>query len=143
MRYAHPQPYEELSHTADAGLVVEGSSPEEALARLVLGLGSLLAGGASFAPEREERFSLQGDGLVAIALAALRELLYRFATERLLPASCEVVRLEEAGAEMVVGVGAYDPERHAEGMDIKAITYHAARFERIGERWRAQVLFDI
>jgi SHS2 domain-containing protein len=55
-----------------------------------------------------------------------------------------VLRLEERSAELTVGFGRYDPERHAEGLDLKAVTRHEARFER-GEDgvWRGQVVFDI
>ncbi len=143
MRWALPQPYEELSHTADAGVAVLGASPEEALARLVLALGALLAGGGSVAAVDEARLEVAGDGLAGVAVAALRELLYRFAVARLVPAWCEVVRLDGEGADLRVGLGRWDPERHREGADIKAVTYHAARFDRTGDGWRAQVIFDV
>jgi SHS2 domain-containing protein len=84
-----------------------------------------------------------GPGLVGSAIALLRELLFRFATERLLPAEVEVHRLDEAGAEATVGFARYDPERHAEGADVKAVTWHAARLEPEGGGWVAQVVLDI
>jgi SHS2 domain-containing protein len=143
MRYLSPQPYEEMSHTADVGVRVEGSSAEEALARLVLALGSMLAGGGRIALQRQERLELRGEGFAEIALAVLRELLYRFATERVIPGACEVVRFGETGVELIVEYGPYDPAQHGEGTDVKAVTYHAARFERTGGLWRAQVLFDV
>jgi hypothetical protein len=43
MRYTLPQPYQQLDHTADVGVVVHGDSPLEALARLVLAYASLAA----------------------------------------------------------------------------------------------------
>ena len=122
MRYTLPQPYRDLAHTADVGVAVEGSSAEEA---------------------REERLSAVGDGRAAVAIALLRELLFRFATERLVPGACEVARLDERGAEIAVAFGRHHPDRHAEGLDLKAVTWHAARFEEAGGVWRAQVVFDI
>lgn len=144
MRYALPQPYREVPHTADVGLEVEGSSPEEALARLVLALAAVLAGGGAMEVEREETVTVDADGdLARVAVAALRELLYRFATARLIPGACEVRRLDGRGAELRVGFGRWDPVRHAEGTDVKAVTWHAALFERTGTGWRARVLLDI
>ena len=143
MRYVAPQPYEEMSHTADIGVRVEGSSAAEALARLVLALGATLAGGGRVTLQHKDRLEAKGESLSEIALAVLRELLYRFATERLIPGACEVVCFGEGGGELIVESGPYDPERHGEGADIKAITYHAAQFELEGGIWRAQVLFDV
>src|ERR687884_156770 len=102
MRYTLPQPYRDLAHTADVGVAVEGSSAEEALARLVLAYAALLTGGEPVEEAREERLSAVGDGRAAVAIALLRELLFRFATERLVPGACEVARLDERGAEIAV-----------------------------------------
>ncbi len=61
----------------------------------------------------------------------------------LVPAACEVIALDGGGAEVAVEVGPYDPERHAEGLDLKAVTWHQAAFERTAQGWRARVVFDI
>lgn len=144
MRLALPQHFEDLEHTADVGVAVEGASPEEALARLVLAQAALLAGGGAVEVEREERIAVQGSGHLELAIGLLRELLFRFATGRVIAAECEVLALDpSARAEIAVGLGRYDPLLHGEGLDIKAVTWHAARFEELGGRWRAQVLFDI
>jgi SHS2 domain-containing protein len=146
VRYTLPQPYRDLEHTADAGVMVEGATAGEALARLVLAEAALLSGGAGVDVARDERVTVTGpssSGYPGIAIALLRELLFRFATERVLAGACEVVRLDEGGAEVVVGFGPFDPERHAEGLDLKAVTRHATRFELTDGAWRAQVVFDI
>jgi SHS2 domain-containing protein len=143
VRWTHPQPYEDLGHVADVGVRVEGATAEEALARLVLAEAALLAGGAPVDAAREEELAIAGDDPAAIAIALLRELLYRFATRRELASWCEVRRLDAAGAAVRVGLGRWDPRAHAEGVDLKAVTWHEARLARDGERWRGQVLFDI
>jgi SHS2 domain-containing protein len=144
VRYALPQPYEDLGHTADVGVRVRGATAEEALARLVLALGTLLTGGEAAEPRREERVRVEGGpGLAGTAVALLRELLFRFATERLVPAAVEVLSLDERGADAAIGFAKHEPERHAEGADVKAVTWHAARLEREGAEWVAQAVFDI
>jgi SHS2 domain-containing protein len=144
MRLTLPQPYEDLGHTADVGVRVRGASAEEALARLALAFGTLVTGGDAPRPEREERVVAPGGGGPAgAAVALLRELLFRFATERLLPAEVEVHRVDADGAEATVAFARYDPARHAEGADVKAVTWHAARLEREGGGWVAQLVFDI
>jgi SHS2 domain-containing protein len=144
VRLALPQPFEDLDHTADVGVRVTGATPEEALARLVLAQAALLAGGGAVTARREQRIEVAAVGLEAAAVELLRELLFRFATARVLPAWCDVERLDGAGAAIRVGLGDWDPDAHAEGLDLKAVTWHAARFERAPDgRWRAQVVFDI
>jgi SHS2 domain-containing protein len=144
MRLALPQPWEDLGHTADVGVRVRGASAEEALARLALAFGTLVTGGDAPPAEREERVAAaSGGGLADAAVALLRELLFRFATERLVPAQVEVHRVGPGGAEATVAFARYDPERHAEGADVKAVTWHAARLEPEGDGWVTQMVFDI
>ncbi len=144
MRISAPQPYEILDHTADVGLRVSGATAEEALARLVVALGALLSGGGPVAVESEERLSLPASGdLARAAVDLLREVLFRFASARLLPAACEVLRLDGERVEAVVGFGRWDPDLHREGTDVKAVTYHAARLDREGALFRAQVVLDV
>ncbi len=145
MRYVLPQPYRDLDHTADAGVEVEGASASEALARLVLAQSALLAGGGPVAVKREERIVVGAQtALDGVAVALLRELLFRFSTERVIAGSCEVLALPpRSSAEVAIGFGRYDPELHAEGVDLKAVTRHATRFEEVDGRWWAQVIFDI
>jgi SHS2 domain-containing protein len=145
VRLALPQPYRDLDHTADVGVAVEGATAEEAVARLVLAEAQLLAGAGAVTAEREERVRVTAPGgALELVLTLLRELLFRFATERVIAAWCEVASLSGDGAEVLVGLGRWDPERHAEGLDLKAVTRHAARLERgADDRWHAQVVFDI
>jgi SHS2 domain-containing protein len=142
---ALPQPFEDLGHVADVGVRVRGRSAEEALERLALALGTLLSGGAAPAPApAEERLAVAGGpGLAGTAVALLRELLFRFATEGIIPVAVEVARVDEAGAEARVRWGRYDPELHAEGMDVKAVTWHLALLEHRDGEWVGQAVFDI
>ena len=125
------------------GVRVEGATPEEALARLCLAMSALLAGGGDVPVEREADVGVAaGADPSQTAVAVLRELLFRFATERLIAGAVEVLRLDDRGVALRIGFGRFDPARH-EGTDVKAVTYHLARFGREGDRFRAQVVFDI
>jgi SHS2 domain-containing protein len=144
VRHAVPQPYEDIGHVADVGIRVRGSSAEEALARLAAAFGTLVTGGEPVAAVREERISVPGGpGLAGTAVALLRELLFRLATAGEVPAEVEVLSADERGASALVAFGRRDPERHAEGADVKAVTWHAARLEREGDGWVAQVVLDV
>jgi SHS2 domain-containing protein len=144
-RLSVPQPYEELDHTADEGVIVRGSSAEETLARLLLALSQLLSGGGALAVARTARIEVEAGDRATMAIDLLRELLYRFDTEQVIAASCRVERFDpSAGAAIEVELAPYDAELHAEGIELKAITWHEARFEpEESGSWVAQVVFDV
>lgn len=143
-RYVYPAPYEELDHTADLGIVVHGDSAEMVAARLVLAFSHLLAGGGPIAEVERRTLSVAPGDSAAMIVDVLSELLYLFERQHLLPASVEVVRFdEEAGARLRVGFGRYDAALHAEGAVLKAVTLHAARFERSNGEFLGQIVFDV
>lgn len=139
-----PQPFEDLGHVADVGVRVRGATAHEALGRLALALGALLAGGGPLSPVEEERLDVEGGpGLAGTAVALLRELLYRFATRHLVPAEIEVLKVDEIAVEARVRSAEWDPELHGEGLDVKAVTWHLAMLEHEDGEWIGQVIFDI
>jgi SHS2 domain-containing protein len=143
-RYTSPQPYEELDHTGDAAIRVRGADPEQALARLVLAFGQLVAGDAPVHPCEQWTVAVGGDDRILMAVDVLRELLYEFECTKRIPTACHVVEFDpQGGCEVQVELGPFDPELHAEGLDIKAVTFHEGRFEREAEDWIAEVVFDI
>ncbi|MBK7580073.1 MAG: archease [Myxococcales bacterium] len=80
-RYQRPQPYEELDHTADAGVVVTGRSKEETLARLILAFTDLVTGGGPVEATSSRTVRVQADSLVDSAIDVLRMVLFVFDTE--------------------------------------------------------------
>jgi SHS2 domain-containing protein len=144
MRLRLPQPFEDLGHTADVGVRVRGASAEEALGRLALAFSSLVTAGVPAEGARQERLTVPGGpGLAGSAVGLLRELLFRLATAREVPVEIDVGRVDEERVVATVTFARHDPERHAEGADVKAVTWHAARLEREGDAWVGQVVLDI
>ena len=143
-RLHRPVPYQELDHTADAGVIVRGSSKEETLARLVLAYADLVSGGGKVLGATELTVDVEPADLAAMAVDVLRELLFQFETEKGIPESCEVlIFAPELGARVVVGAGPYDEAAHSEGLRLKAVTLHEARFESDASGFVAQVVFDV
>lgn len=145
MRYALPQPFEELDHTADVGVVVTGETAEEAVARLVLSMSHLLTGGGTVAVGVEPvEISVEAGDPISMALDLLRELLFRFDCDHEVAGACEVVRFDPTeGATLLAWLAPWDEKAHEEGTELKAVTLHAARFEQTPSGWLAQVVFDV
>jgi SHS2 domain-containing protein len=55
----------------------------------------------------------------------------------------EAVEWTETMVRLTISAGRYDPDAHNEGLDIKAVTFHAALFERDGDEFVAQVILDV
>ena len=143
-RYTLPEPFEELDHTGDVGVLVRGRDPEEALARLVLALASLMCGGGPVEPVYEREIEVPPLDYAAMAIQVLREQLVLFALGREIVAAVEVVRFApDLGARLRVSTGPYDPVAHVEGGEIKAVTLHGASFAQSEDGWVAQVIFDV
>jgi SHS2 domain-containing protein len=144
VRFARPQPYEEIDHTGDVGVVVRGATAEEALARLVLAFTEIVTGGGSIEATGEHRIEVEPSDRATMAIDVLRECLYELDISRMVAVACDVRRFDPAtGGEVVLDVGLYDPEALTEGVELKAVTFHAARFEEDNGGWIAQIVFDI
>jgi protein archease len=135
-----PQPYEELDHTADLGVIVRGATADETLERLVCVFGQLLVDRVDIEPSTTKQLSVSGaPDRAVVAVDVLRELLFQFATTKAAPASCRVLHFDGHSAEVEVGFA-----QPVEGAgEMKAVTYHEAAFERAGDEWVARVIFDI
>lgn len=143
MRYANPSPYEELSHTADVGIVARGASPAEACARAALAMAQLQSGGGSVDAAVERGLHAEGEDRASLLVDFCRKVLDYFYGERLLLAAVEVDALDETRIDARGWFGRFDPERHAEGVDLKAVTYARAAVEQDDGGWRATLIFDI
>lgn len=140
-----PQPFVSLCHTADAGVEVRGVTAAHALARLVLAYAQLVSGGGAVDRETERELTLPGGaGLAVLAVDVVRAAHGLWVLERLVPAAVAVLELDERGAHLRLRLGSYVPERHGEGLDVKAVTYHAARLAKETDgSWVARVIVDI
>ena len=146
-RWTSPQPYEDLDHTADVGLRVTGADPAEVLARLVLGFGQLVAGGGPVAATIDETVTIPpADDAAVLAVDVVRAAAAPFFDAHRIPVAVAVTLADPAaGAQLVVTYGPWDDDAHADGLDIKAVTWHAAHLEPApsGDGWVGQVVFDI
>jgi len=143
-QWSWPQPFELVEHTADIGVRVSGRSSAEALARLILAHAHLVAGGVR--PYGDESLELQIDIGADQSLAAvdvLREVNRLFAVRRLIAHRVAVLELTPTRVRVELRCGRYDPTLHADGLEIKAVTFHRAIFETSGGTCVAQVIFDI
>lgn len=135
--------YRYLDHTADVGVIGQGSTPSEALEALVRGVLNLIVGDAPVAGREEEVVAAEGEEEDDRLVRFLNELLFLVEGRRWLPASVVELRWERDRIEARLAGEPFDPDRHELASEVKAATYHQLRFGPSGEGWEVQVIFDV
>ena len=128
--------HEWRDHTAEVGLLVRASSPEEILRETVLAFGryvELDEGGAAAAHTLE----LSGRDHATLLVALLEELIYLADTEGFV-ADDSAVAL--SGNHLQVELTG---RRTKVQPLVKAATYHDLAFERADGSWEARVILDV
>ena len=135
--------YEFFDHTADIGIKAQGKTFAELLIHLAQGLVELIAEESALQPKQERAIQLSADDVELLALAWLQELLFWFSTDRFLPVQ---YALDEVSATTVRGSilgDTFDPSRHVQGREVKAITRHLLEVRQREGIWYGQVIVDI
>ncbi len=135
--------YETFDHTADLGLRVQAADLNTLFAEAGLALlSALVEDPSAVRPERRLDVDLPADDVEYLLFDWLKALLYRFDTEKLLCSRFDV-EVGERGLKAAAWGEAFDPSRHELAHEVKAITYHDLKVERLPGGWRAEVIVDI
>jgi SHS2 domain-containing protein len=135
--------FETFEHTADIGLRVRAESLDGLFAEAGRALFSLLvANPEAIRPVQQVEFELAGSQRDDLLFDWLAELLYTFATQRLLLAEFDV-RVRDDGLSARARGEPLDRQRHELDLEVKAITYHGLKVEKAASGWLAEVIVDI
>ena len=137
------QGYEFFDHTADVGLRASGATLAELLTRMAQGLTELIAEDSPLQPASSRSIRLTADSAEALLLAWLQELLFWFSTERFLPVQYELDEVSPTTLRGRVRGDTFDPSRHVQGREVKAITRHLLKVQQRNGTWYGQVIVDI
>jgi SHS2 domain-containing protein len=135
--------FEILEHTADVGLRAYGATEREVCENAARGLMSLLCRPERIRAEEEYEVRVEGTDAVDLLVRWLHEILFQFDAEKRVFSEVRVVDYSAQSLRAILKGERFDPARHEPGEEIKAVTYHGARFERSEDGWVAEVLFDI
>jgi SHS2 domain-containing protein len=135
--------HETFEHTADLGLRVRAGD----LSTLFIEAAQVLFEAIiedleTVRLERRVDVSLPAEALDLLLFDWLKELLYYFDTEHLLFGKFDV----EVTTNGLTGSAWGEPldrARHNLEHEVKAITYHGLRVERVGTDWLAEIIVDI
>jgi SHS2 domain-containing protein len=135
--------HETFEHTADLGLRIRAADLDTLFVEAAECLfGAVVEDLASVQPLQQIDIKLDGDEIDLLLFDWLRELLYHFDAEHLLFGKF-AVKLADGGLTASAWGEPLDRARHNMEHEVKAITYHGLRVEKIGDAWEAEVIVDI
>ena len=135
--------YEFFDHTADIGIRAEGRDLPELFIRMAQGLAELIAEDSPLQASQTRRIELSADDVETLLRLWLQELLFWFSRDRFLPARYALAGVTETSLRGELSGERFDPARHIQGREVKAITRHQLNVEQRDGRWHAEVIVDI
>ena len=135
--------YEFFDHTADIGIRARGATLAELFEQLARGLTALIAEDSVLQPREARAIRLSADDAESLLLAWLQELLFWFSTDRFLPVDYALEEVTPTSLRGTVRGERFDPVRHVQGREVKAITRHRLSVRREDSAWTGEVIVDI
>lgn len=135
--------YRFLPHTADVRVAIDAPSFQHLLTDATEIMRQLLVGDSIVMATEERVILITAADPGEILHGFLRELLYVHATEGFLPAAAQVDTLAHNYLEARVVGEHFDPARHAQEPEVKAVTRHGFLVEKTDDGWHVEVVFDV
>ena len=135
--------HETFEHTADLGLRIRAADLDTLFVEAAQCLfGAVVEDLATVRPTKKIDVQLEGDEIDYLLFDWLRELLYHLDAEHLLFGKFEA-RVTATGLTASAWGEPLDRARHNLEHEVKAITYHGLRVEKVGDVWEAEIIVDI
>lgn len=132
--------YEPLEHTADVMIKARGRTLEECFENAAYALFDQMVDASTIVPQVETSFEAEGHDLESLLYNFLSEFLYIHDAKGLV--LCEFqVRIDGHLLKCTARGERYDPVRHRQRNEVKAVTYHMLTVDRAEPS--VTVIFDI
>ena len=144
--------YEFFDHTADIGLRAFGGDLPELFTNAAWGLFEVItdlrvieAGLPAHAktPLKKVSYDLKAKNINGLFILWLREILFSFSSRCLIPLGFKFEHLSEKELKAVARAIVFDPVRHPQKSEVKAVTNHAFKISYEKKHWVAEVVLDI
>jgi len=132
--------YEPLEHTADVMIKARGGTMEECFENAAYALFDQMVDASRIVPRVESSFEVEGHDLESLLYNFLSEFLYIHDVKGLV--LCEFhINIEGFQLKCTARGERFDPVRHLQRNEVKAITYHMLTVDQ--EEPSVTVIFDI
>ena len=144
--------YTFIDHTADIGIIAYGNTLRELFTNAAMATFAIIAELNSIGETVSIKIDVQADTEVERAAGSLeelivewlRELLFQHEVKELFFKRVEIEEISETSVSAVVYGEPIDFSKHVFKTEIKNVTYHKLRVEKLEDgTWQAQVIFDL
>ena len=135
--------YSFFDHTADIGIKAQGKTIAELFVAMARGLTELIAEESALEAKQTRLIELSAESTESLLLAWLKELLFWFSSDGFLPVRYELDAVTPTTLRGRIIGDTFDPARHVQGREVKAVTRHQLRVEQKQHLWHGQVIVDI
>ena len=135
--------YAFFDHTADIGIKAQGKTLTELFVAMAQGVTELIAEESALEAKQTRLIELSAESTESLLLAWLKELLFWFSSDGFLPVHYELDAVTPTTLRGRVIGDTFDPARHVQGREVKAITRHQLWVKQDAGQWNAQVIVDI
>lgn len=132
-----------IEHTADIGVRAYGKTQEELFANAATGMISLLFGENAPEASSEITVEIRGEDPEELLVNFLEEILYQMNVNKFASSEAAVIQPGDNYLTMRMKGEPLDKTRHNIHYDIKGVTFHQLKIEKIKRILTVQVIFDI
>ena len=132
-----------FEHTADKGVFAYGETLEKAYENIAYGVFSLMADLSNYTPIGMCTIEVEGEDEISVLRNWLKELLYKFEVERVLPLDFHVRSLKAGHLMADIDLRPFGPDIEWLGSQVKAVTYHGMEVEKRDMEYRVQAIVDV
>lgn len=142
-----PFQYLEDVATADVAFRARGRTLEEMfMAAAEATTNTMVEDLASIDPVRTETLVVESDSIEMLLFELLQEIIFLKDAERLLLRISGLTIHSRDGVFTLTALAVgeeIDADKHALGIDVKAVTFHRYRVEPFDEGWEAEIILDV
>lgn len=135
--------YEIIDHTADVGLRAFGGDLKELFKNFALGMFGIITNLDDIKPKTSLTIEAGAVTQEELLVDWLRELLYQYNTQEILFKNFEIEKMTDNRISAKAWGEKFDCRRHNLKTEIKAVTYHGLKIEKVQDHWQGEVIFDI
>lgn len=135
--------FEVLDISGDVGIRAFGKSLEELFVNAASGMYNLITDTEAVERERDMDVEVKSHSLEGLLVSWLNELIFQFDTYGFIGRDINIREFSENEIKATLTGEEFDESRHDKRLLIKAATYHQLKIERVGEEWKAEIIFDI
>jgi SHS2 domain-containing protein len=137
------KPYEVIEHTADIGLRARGKDLKQLFTNAAGGMFSIIAELKNVQAKEALNIKLEAPNIEELFLSWLSELLYQYNSKKIIFKEFLIDKLADDSICARAKGEKLDFKRHRLKTEIKAVTFHQLKVERLKDFWQGEVIFDV